>query len=101
MICGGATMLRGSVNFTVLDCFGFCIFFLLQATYLGCHGPEEKTAAKLLILLPTLVLSLYPRFGWVLLVSFIMVLPIQLDPQQILPGVELLPSQSSLRYLNL
>ena len=63
MICGGATMLRGSVNFTVLDCFGFCIFFLLQATYLGCHGPEEKTAAKLLILLPTLVLSLYPRLG--------------------------------------
>ena len=94
-------MLRGLVNFTVLDCFGFCIFFLLQATYLGCHGPEEKTAAKLLILLPTLVLSLYPRLGWVLLVSFIMVLPIQLDPQQILPGVELLPSQSSLRYLNL
>lgn len=39
---------------------------------------------------PQILFSTYlslPRFGWVLLVSFILVLPIQLGPQQILPGL--------------
>ena len=53
---------------------------------------------------PKIMFSTYlslPRFGWVLLVSFILVLPMQLGPQEILPGYELSPSQSELMALDI
>ena len=42
MICGGATMLRGSVNFTVLDCFGFGFSFSFRQPILDAMDQKRK-----------------------------------------------------------
>ena len=51
MISDGATMLRGSLQGILKVIANETYILLLQATHPGCHGPEEKTTAELLICL--------------------------------------------------